>query len=100
MKGVDRFVLAFSSGEQELIQYNGITEEPHLVLTEKIKEHEAPLTSLDYHRKLQYLLTSCKEGTLKLWDKDRRFLREINFPGKFESACFMNQVGDILISHD
>lgn len=71
-----------------------------MVLAEKIKEHEESLTALDYHRKLGYLLTSCKEGNLKIWSRDRKFMREINFPNKIESACFMNQVGDILISHD
>ena len=61
-----------------------------LVVAEKIKEHEAPLTSLDYHKRLGFLLSSCEAGTLKLWSKDRRFMREITFPNRIESACFCN----------
>ena len=57
-------------------------------------------TSLDYHKKLGLILTTSTGGALRIWNHDRKFLREISFPGQIESACFCNAEGDILVSHE
>jgi len=68
--------------------------------SEKSKEHEAPLTGLDYNRKLGLLVSSCEGGSIRIWSPDKKFLREIAFPHKVDSVCFFNASGDILVSHE
>ena len=68
--------------------------------SEKSKEHEAPLTGLDYNRKLGLLVSSCAGGSIRIWSPDKKFLREIAFPHKVDSVCFFNSTGDILVSHE
>lgn len=46
------------------------------------------------------MVSSCQGGTIKIWSKDKVFLREINFPNKVDSVSFFNSNGDILVSHD
>jgi hypothetical protein len=58
------------------------------------------LTSLDYHKALGILLTTCEGGSLKIWNHDKKFMREMTFPGKIQSACFCDGSADILVSHD
>jgi hypothetical protein len=31
---------------------------------------------------------------------DKQLIREINFPNKVDTVCFMNENGDILVGHD
>lgn len=97
---VDRFWLGFESGDQEVFQYDGEEQALHLIESEKQKEHEAPLTGLDYHRKLELMVTSCEGGSIRVWSKDKKFLREIAFPQRIDSVCFLNAKGDLLVSHD
>ena len=97
---IDRFWLGFQSGDQEVFQYDGESQMLHLIESEKQKEHEAPLTGLDYHRKLGYVVTSCEGGTIRIWNREKKFLREIMFPSRIDSVCFGNARGDLLVSHD
>lgn len=46
----DRIWLAFESGDQEVFAFDGKTETLSMVESEKQKEHEAPLTGLDFNR--------------------------------------------------
>lgn len=39
----------------------------HLVETDKAREHEAPLTAIDFHRNLNLVATSCEGGQVKVW---------------------------------
>ena len=72
----------------------------NLIETEKSKEHDQPLTSIDFNRKKNLIVSSCTGGIIKLWTSTKRFIREINFPSKIDSVCFHNAEGDLLISHD
>ena len=36
---------------------------------------------------------------MRIWNLDKKFLREIQFPTPIDSACFLNSNGDLLISH-
>ena len=36
---------------------------------------------------------------MRLWSRDKKFIREIVFPTKVDSVCFLNSAGDLLISH-
>ena len=71
-----------------------------MIQSEKQKEHEAPLTALDYNKKLGLTITSDESGVVRIWDQDKKFLREISFPHKVDSVCFYNAEGDILVSHE
>ena len=96
----DRVWLGFDSGDQEVFEYDGDTQVLSLIESEKQKEHEAPLTGLDYNRKLGLIVSSCAAGSIRIWSRDKKFLREIAFPHKVDSACFYNAAGDILVSHE
>ena len=45
-------------------------------------------------------ITSDESGVVRIWDQDKKFLREISFPHKVDSVCFYNADGDILVSHE
>ena len=71
-----------------------------LLESEKSREHEAPLTGLDYNRKLGLVVSSCSEGVITIWTFNKKFMREILFPHRIDSVCFYNAEGDILVSHE
>ena len=97
---VDRIWLGFESGDQEAFEYDHDMQTLYLIESEKSKEHEAPLTGLDYNKKLGLLESSCEGGSIRIWSPDKKFLREIAFPHKVDSVCFFNSTGDILVSHE
>jgi len=74
--------------------------------TDKTKDHYDLLTAIDYHRGLNLLISSCTGGLVKIWHApSKTLIREIKFPDKVDSVCFMNNahsstIGDILIAHE
>jgi len=79
----------------------------NIVETDKSREHEHPLTALDFHKNLNLIVTSCVKGQVKIWSTnnvrnlgDKQLIREINFPNKVDSVLFLNEEGDILVGHD
>ena len=97
---VDRIWLGFQTGDQEAFQYDGETQVLSLVESEKQKEHESPLSGMDYNRKQGLVISSCEGGSIRIWNCDKKFLREIALPHKADSVCFFNAEGDILVSHE
>jgi len=68
----DRFMFSYESGEFDIFEIENygseITEKRvHLVDTDKSREHEQPLTAMDFHRNLNLILTACQGGMLKIW---------------------------------
>ena len=57
---------------------------------EKVREHESPVTSIDYHSRLGLIVTSDQQGSIRFWNKEKKFLREIQFPNAVDSICFLN----------
>lgn len=94
----DRIWLGFESGDQEAFQFDG--QMLWMIEAEKQKEHESPLTALDYNKALGLTITSDVSGIIRIWDQDKKFLREISYPHKIDSVCFFNAEGDILVSHE
>jgi hypothetical protein len=52
-------------------------------------------------------VSSCEGGLVKIWTTnnikslgDKQMIREITFPDKVDSVCFMNENGDIMVAHD
>jgi len=58
------------------------------------------LTGADFNKKLQLLVTSDTKGAIRIFNREKKFLREIQFPNPVDSICFLNQFGDLLISHE
>lgn len=44
-------------------------------------------------------MTGDKNGSIRIWTRDKKFLREILFPDQIDSVCFLNDKGDLLVSH-
>ncbi|CDW84829.1 UNKNOWN [Stylonychia lemnae] len=56
---------------------------------EKSKEHDSPLTGVDYHEGLNLLVTSCQEGIIKIWRMPYKIMiKEVKFPSRVDSVCF------------
>ena len=89
----------FKSGESELFEFDSIDDSLYWLETERSREHDCPLSGADYNAKLQLLVTADINGTVRIWTKEKKFLREIQLPNPIQSVCFLNNEGDILISH-
>jgi len=110
----DRILIIFQSGESEMFDfelddnvvrqegedYNGANNAHlYLVENEKQKEHDSTVTGVDSSKYVRLIVTSDSGGSIKLWSLEKRFMREIVFPHPIDSVCFLNQQGDILVSH-
>ena len=109
----DRIMIIFKSGESEIFDFeigDGVTlnegedkndSKAHLYLleNEKQKEHDCKVTGVDSNKYVRLMVTSDISGNIKIWSLDKRFMREINFPHPVDSVCFLNERGDILVSH-
>ena len=105
-------MFGYESGEFDLFEVDKFGPEfldkrVSLIETDKSKEHESNLTALDFHRNLNIFVSSCEGGMVKIWTTnnnkglgDKQLIREITFPNKVDSVCFMNKEGDILVAHD
>lgn len=107
----DRFMLIFKTGESEIFEWNnntvlkvdGVLTKTEVLLyveQEKQREHDSPLTGYDYNKFVNLLVTSDSAGMLRLWTRDKKFIREIQFPHPIDSVCFLNTRGDLLVSHE
>lgn len=106
-------MIIFKSGESELFDFeigNKVTyaegEEANsanahlfLVENEKQKEHDCKVTGVDSNKDARLMVTSDIGGSVKIWSLEKRFMREIQFPHPVDSVCFLNEKGDILVSH-
>ena len=61
-----------------------------IIESEKQKEHESYLTGIDYNKKLGLIVSSCQGGIIRIWNLNKKFLREITFPHRIDSVCFYN----------
>ena len=103
--------MIFKTGESELFEWNNNTmvnvdgkmEKTEVLLyieQEKQREHDSTLTGYDYNKFVNLLVTSDANGMLRLWTRDKKFIREIQFPHPIDSVCFLNTRGDLLVSHE
>lgn len=95
----ERFLITFKTGESELFEFDGSDDRLYWLETERGREHDCPLSGADFNTKLQLLVTSDVKGAIRVWNKDKKFIREIQLPNPIESICFLNAEGDLLISH-
>jgi WD40 repeat protein len=109
----DRIIVVFKSGESELFDFEignkvelvegeeSNLANAHLFLleNEKQKEHDCKVTGVDSNLYVRLIVTSDTSGSIKIWSLEKRFMREIQFPHPIDSVCFLNEKGDILVSH-
>ena len=95
----DRFLMVFTTGESEMFEYNSETEVLVHLENERQKEHDKTVTGCDSNKFMNLLVTSDYGGMVRIWNLDKRFLREIQFPHPVDGVCFLNMKGDILVSH-
>jgi WD40 repeat protein len=96
---IDRFLVIFTTGESELFEFDSETDSLYWIESEKSREHDRQITGHDYNRALQLIVTSDTNGSVRIWTREKRFLREIQFPSRVDCVCFLNAKGDLLVSH-
>lgn len=87
------------SGESELFEFNSQDNSLCWIESDRAREHDSQLTGCDYSVKLGLIVTADVKGVIRVWTKNKKFVREINFPGKIDSIAFLNSAGDLLVSH-
>ena len=92
----ERFAIIFESGEFELFEFN---QGLFWIQTEKTREHDCCITGFDYCINLKLIVTCDSSGAVRVWNSDKKFIREILFPTSIDSVCFLDNSGDLLISH-
>ena len=95
----ERFLVIFSSGESELFEFSKVDDSLTWIESEKTREHDCELRGCDFNIKLGLIVTADKNGVIRIWTHEKVFLREIQFPDEIESLCFLNEDGDLLVSH-
>lgn len=96
----DRFLMVFKTGETELFEFNSTEDCLFYIESGKEREHDGPLTGCDFNKFVNLLVTSDASGMIRIWNINKKFLREILFPHPVDSVCFLNTKGDLLVSHE
>ena len=68
-------------------------------ISDKINEHDEELESIDILFDKGILVTSSRDGLVKIWNIKKELLREIKFNEPIFSACFLNSDADLVIGH-
>lgn len=92
--------MAFVNGECELLEFSESQNCVFFVETEKQREHDCQITGCDFNPYRGLLVTADVGGVIRIWNKDKRFLREMQFPHQVDSVCFFDQNCDLLVSHE
>lgn len=70
----------FENGESELFDFDATTNELFWVETEKLREHDCNVNDVAYNTTLNLLVTGDEKGVIRIWNKNKKFLREIQLP--------------------
>lgn len=82
-----------------MFEFDSSKDELFWIEGEKSKEHDSGLAGCDFNLKLGLIVTADVNGVVRLWTKNKKFIREIQFPGLIDSVAFLNTAGDLLVSH-
>ncbi|XP_053386363.1 uncharacterized protein LOC123538280 isoform X11 [Mercenaria mercenaria] len=63
------------------------------------EDHVAEMTSIDLCPFLNIVMTSGKDGFVKIWSGQNELIREMNFATPIYATCFANNRGDILVGY-
>ena len=114
----NNLLFVFSSGDTELFEWkvspprdkspSGISDgqianryqDLWLLHREKPDEHDSEINDVDSKSHgLKLFVTGGEDGFVKVWDQDKRLVREIKFPDPIKTVCFKNSDFDILVGH-
>ena len=73
----ERFLIIFKTGDSELFEFDGSDDKLYWLETSRDREHDCTLSGADFNQKLQLLVTSDTKGAVRVWNRDKKFLREI-----------------------
>lgn len=91
--------MIFSGGESDLFEFSSEANRLEWIETDKTRDHDCPLKGFDFCPTLKIIVTADTNGCIRIWNQDKIFLREIQFPETIDSLCFLNDRADILVSH-
>ena len=57
------------------------------------------MLAIDVHFEKELLVTSDEDGLIKIWDFDKKLIREIKFTEPVNVICFMNAEADLMAGH-
>ncbi|CAL1535162.1 unnamed protein product [Lymnaea stagnalis] len=68
-----------------------------VVETHHKPEHLAPITTVDVCISLKLFCSCSNDGAIKIWTEDGSLLTEIMLDSSLTTACFLNNMGDLVI---
>jgi len=67
----------FKSGDTELFEFDVSEDKLYWLEIAKDREHDCTITGTDFNTDLQLLVTSDIKGAIRVWNRDKKFIREI-----------------------
>ncbi|KAK3608331.1 hypothetical protein CHS0354_030785 [Potamilus streckersoni] len=67
------------------------------VVEKRRPEHNSRVVALDSVVTLRIFISASADGAIKVWDENKMLLTEIMMDESLSSACFLNDLGDVLI---
>ncbi|CAI2378645.1 unnamed protein product [Moneuplotes crassus] len=95
----DTLMLSFHSRDCELMSIDPDTVELQMIHKAKVTEHSDIITCMTSSIDSCLFVTGGKDGNVKVWTSQKELVREICFPEKIDSLCFLNEQLDILVGH-
>lgn len=77
---VERFFVVFENGESELFDFDAKDNQLFWVETEKLREHDCNVSDVSYNMTLRLIVTGDEKGIIRIWNYNKKFLREIQLP--------------------
>ena len=62
-------------------------------------DHEDPLTAITISQSSGYIASADSTGLIKIWNRFKQLIREIQFPCEILSLTFIDHRGDLMIGH-
>ena len=82
--------MCFKSGDTELLSWNDDDKVLCKLPQEKNDEHEDAITCCDILLKLGLYVTADCNGLVKLWNRIKELIREVQFVESISSVSFIN----------
>ena len=73
----ERFLLVFKTGDTELFEFDASEDKLYWLEIGRDREHDCALSGADFNTSLQLLVTSDIKGAIRIWNRDKKFIREI-----------------------
>ena len=94
--------IGYSSGQIRMCSISTkLSSKDKLLLSAKHEkpatDHNGKVLSVDFHPTLDILCSSGTDGLVKIWDKHKVLLCDIQLDNTLRTACFLNSAGDILV---